>query len=195
MCSAASLVTRISLTACLLCSVLYVIVYIITIFHRNPGDTAISILQLETIRPRSDVTLQGHSASKRRDVGLHPSQLGFPAPALFPILSSPSRVEASVNHLFKIPSPSVALDQHQARSCASRVKLFPPLIIGIIFVSCLVAPFLFSIAERLPPGHGSWLQLLSALQDLFSAATPSLTILLHVYTFSSLLQNSPCPSP
>lgn len=101
---------------------------------------------------------------------MHPSQLGVPAPALFPILSSPSRVEASVNHLFKIPSLSVALDQHQARSCASRVKLFPPLIIGIIFVSCLVAPFLFSIAERLPPGHGSWLQLLSALQDLFSCS-------------------------
>ena len=129
-------------------------------------------------------------------MGLHPSQLGVPAPALFPILSSPSRVEASVNHLFKIPSPSVALDQHQAHSCASRVKLFPPLIIGIIFVSSLAAPFPFSsIAERLPPGHGSWLQLLSALQDLFSAATSSLTILLHVYTFSSLLQNSPCPSP
>ena len=90
------------------------------------------------------------------------SQLGFPAPAL--LLPCTAHVEASVNHLFKILSSSVAVDQHQAHGCASRIKLFPSLIIGDIPNSSLVAPFLLSsIAKRLPPDHGTWLELVSAL--------------------------------
>lgn len=64
----------------------------------------------------------------------------------------------------KFPPQSVALDQHQACSCASRIKFFPPLIVGAILISSLVAPFLSSsIAKRLPPDHGPWLELVSAL--------------------------------
>lgn len=130
--------------------------------------------------------LQGHSARKCRDLGLHPSQLGFPAPAL--LLPCTACVEASVNHLFKNLSSSVALDQHQARGCASRITLFPSLIIGHIPISSLVAPLLSSsIAKRPPPDHGPWLELVSALYALFSGDPASPPISLCVYTFGSPL--------
>lgn len=84
--------------------------------------------------------------------------------AWLPSSCSFATLQASVNHLFKIPSSSVALDQHQACSCASRIKLFPPLIIGAIPISSLVAPFLLSsIPNRLSPDHGPRLELVSAL--------------------------------
>ena len=77
-------------------------------------------------------------------------------------------IEASVNHLCRILSPSVALDQNLAHSHASRIQLLPPLIIGTIF-DCLPSLHTFPIflhclktATRCGPRR----QLLSALQGL-----------------------------
>lgn len=74
--------------------------------------------------------------------GLHPSQFGVRAHALSPPLYSLCRSIwwPSVEN----PLPSVALDQNQAHRCASRIKLFPPLIIGTI-LGCLQSLHTFPV--------------------------------------------------
>lgn len=105
-------------------------------------------------------------------------------------------VEASVNHLFKTPSPNVALDHHQAWSGVSRIKLFPSfenwdhLWWSLLFCT-------FPVLSCLKTATRSWVAAVTSFSSLswdpnfFSAAISSPAISLHFYIISSRSKSAP----